>query len=82
MRKYTNQQLSSAEIIAELVELAREVAAEADRGKTFDPPLTSWTRAFWPRLRGSWCRSCAAIKLVMEQMESMAPRYAEERNGA
>lgn len=23
-----------------------------------------------------------AIKLVMEQMESMAPRYAEERNGA
>ena len=24
----------------------------------------------------------AAIKLVMEQMESMAPRYAEERSGA
>ena len=26
--KYTNQQLTSAEVIAELVELAREVAAE------------------------------------------------------
>lgn len=135
MRKYTNQQLTSAEIIAELVELAREVAAEADRGKTFDPPLgydelaffdavadnesavevqgkgvlaeiarqlvkimrrdvrTDWTvrEDVRAKLRSSIKRLLvtngyppdkqpAAIKLVMEQMESMAPRYAEERS--
>lgn len=137
MRKYTNQQLSSAEIIAELVELAREVAAEADRGKTFDPPLgtdelaffdavaenessveiqgkgvlaeiarqlvkimrrdvrTDWTvrEDVRAKLRSSIKRLLvtngyppdkqpAAIKLVMEQMEAMAPRYAEERSNA
>lgn len=32
MRKYTNQQLTSAEVIAELVALAKEVAAEGNRG--------------------------------------------------
>lgn len=32
MNKYTNQQLTSAEVIAELIELAKEVAAEAGRG--------------------------------------------------
>ncbi|ALO65797.1 DEAD/DEAH box helicase [Arthrobacter alpinus] len=137
MRKYTNQQLSSAEIIAELVELAREVAAEADRGKTFDPPLGSDELAYYDAVsenesavdvmgkgvlaeiarqlvqimrrdvRTDWTvredvraklrssikrllvlngyppdKQPAAIKLVMEQMESMAPRYAEERSGA
>ena len=39
MNKYTNQQLSSAEVIAELVELAKEALAEAERGKRFSPPL-------------------------------------------
>jgi len=39
MNRYTNQQLTSAEVIAELVELAREVAAEAGRGERFSPPL-------------------------------------------
>jgi type I restriction enzyme R subunit len=32
MRKYTNQQLTSAEVIAELVDMAKEVAAERNRG--------------------------------------------------
>lgn len=32
MNRYTNQQLSSAQIIAELVELAKLISAEADRG--------------------------------------------------
>jgi len=130
MTKYTNQQLTSAEVIAALVELAKEVATEADRGKRFTPPLsedelslydavaenesaveiqgfgvladiarelvaimrrdvrTDWTvrddvRA---KLRSSIKRLLvkykyppdkqpAAIKLVMEQMESMAPRF-------
>ena len=134
MNRYTNQQLTSAEVIAELVELAREVAAEAGRGERFSPPpgvdelaffdavaqnesavaeqgegvladiarelvsvmrrdvRTDWTvrddvRA---KLRSSIKRLLvkhgyppdkqpAAIKLVLEQMESMAPRYAADR---
>ncbi len=39
MRKYTNQQLTSAEVIAELIELAKDVVAESSRGARFDPPL-------------------------------------------
>ena len=34
MRKYTNQQLTSAEIIAELIAFAKDVVAEASRGAT------------------------------------------------
>lgn len=41
MNKYTNQQLTSAEVIAELIDMAREVAAEASRGARFSPPLNS-----------------------------------------
>jgi type I restriction enzyme R subunit len=131
MNRYTNQQLTSAEVIAELIELAKEVAAEATRGEQFTPPLnfdelafydavaanesavdvqgddvlaqiarelvavmrrdikTDWTvrddvRA---KLRSSIKRLLVkykyppdqqpgAITLVMEQMESMAPRMA------
>lgn len=40
MRRYTNQQITAAEVIAELIDMAKEVAAEADRGATFTPPLT------------------------------------------
>ncbi|MEV4056770.1 type I restriction endonuclease subunit R [Amycolatopsis sp. NPDC049688] len=47
MRRYTNQQLTSAEVIAELIELAKEVAAEADRGKHFSPPLGTDELAFY-----------------------------------
>jgi type I restriction enzyme R subunit len=134
MKKYTNQQLTSAEVIAELVELAREVAAEANRGSHFAPPLNSDELAFYDavasnesavevqgegvladiarelvavmrrdvrtdwtvrddvraKLRSSIKRLLVrfdyppdkqheAIKLVMEQMESMAPRFAEAR---
>ena len=135
MIKYTNQQLTSAEVIAELVELAREVAAESDRGARFTPPITTDELAFYDavaqnesavdvmgegvlaqiardlvavmqrdirtdwtvrddvraKLRSSIKRLLAkhgyppdaqpaAIKLVMEQMESMAPRYAQRRH--
>lgn len=47
MNKYTNQQLTSAEVIAELVELAKEVAAEANRGQQFTPPLDEDELAFY-----------------------------------
>lgn len=134
MKKYTNQQLTSAEVIAELVELAREVAAEANRGAHFTPPLNSDELAFYDAvasnesavevqgegvladiarelvsvmrrdIRTDWTvrddvraklrssikrllvrfgyppdKQPEAIKLVMEQMESMAPRFAEAR---
>lgn len=39
MAKYTNQQLTAAEVIAELVAMARDVMAEAGRGQQFEPAL-------------------------------------------
>lgn len=133
MRKYTNQQLTSAEVIAELIELAKEVAAEGNRGARFTPPLNSDELAFYDAVaqnesavevqgegvlaeiarqlvqvmrrdvRTDWTvredvraklrtsikrllvkngyppdKQPGAIKLVMEQMETMAGRYAHE----
>ncbi|MFT4088942.1 MAG: DUF3387 domain-containing protein, partial [Gordonia sp. (in: high G+C Gram-positive bacteria)] len=40
MVNYTNQQLTAAEFLAALAEMAEDVAAEADRGKSYDPPLS------------------------------------------
>ncbi len=131
MRKYTNQQLTSAEVIAELIEMAQEIAAERDRGKRFSPPLAEDELAFYDAvsqnesavelmgdevlaqiarellavmrrdIKTDWTvrddvraklrssikrllvlrkyppdRQPEAIKLVIEQMESMALRYA------
>ncbi|KGM13573.1 type I restriction endonuclease subunit R [Cellulomonas bogoriensis] len=131
MAKYTNQQLTAAEVVAAMIELAHEVAHEADRGARFSPPLDEDELAFYDavasnesavevqgegvladiarelvgimrrdvktdwtvrddvkaKLRSSIKRLLvkydyppdkqpAAIGLVMEQMESMAPRYA------
>ncbi|MDO5512698.1 type I restriction endonuclease subunit R [Corynebacterium sp.] len=133
MARYTNQQLTAAEVIAELVELAKEVRAEADRGKRFEPPLETYELAFYDvvalnesaidvlgddilaeisrsivatmrrdirtdwtvredvkaKLRASVKRTLRkygyppdqqpeAIQRVMQQMETLAPRYAEE----
>ncbi len=47
MNRYTNQQLTSAEVIAELIEFAKEVAAEGNRGARFTPPLNSDELAFY-----------------------------------
>lgn len=47
MMRYTNQQLTSAEVIAELIELAKEVAFEAHRGQNFTPPLNDDELAFY-----------------------------------
>ncbi|MFD0997568.1 type I restriction endonuclease subunit R [Pseudoclavibacter chungangensis] len=134
MNRYTNQQLTSAEIIAELVELAKEVAAESSRGSHFTPPLSTDELAFYDavatnqsaldmqgkdvlaqiarelvavmrrdvrtdwtirddvraKLRASIKRLLVkykyppdkqpeAIMQVMDQMESLAPRFANER---
>lgn len=51
MRRYTDPQLTSAEVIAELIEMAKEVAAEGNRGKLFSRryPRTNWHFAMrWP----------------------------------
>jgi type I restriction enzyme R subunit len=134
MNRYTNQQLTSAEVIAALVEMAREVAAEGNRGAHFSPPLNEDELAFYDAVaqnesavklqgedvlaqiardlvsvmrrdvRTDWTvrddvraklrtsikrllvthgyppdKQPGAIKLVMEQMEAMAPRYAGPR---
>ncbi|NJC62929.1 type I restriction endonuclease subunit R [Planosporangium flavigriseum] len=47
MRRYTNQHLTSAEIIAELVKMAKEVSADANRGQRFSPALTEDELAFY-----------------------------------
>ena len=47
MNKYTNQQLTSAQVISELIELAREAAKERDRGATFTPRLNEDELAFY-----------------------------------
>ncbi|HEY7223719.1 MAG TPA: type I restriction endonuclease subunit R [Micromonosporaceae bacterium] len=47
MRRYTNQHLTSAEIIAELAELAKEVSADSRRGTQFSPPLNDDELAFY-----------------------------------
>jgi type I restriction enzyme, R subunit len=47
MRQYTNQNLTAAQIIAELVALAKEVSADANRGDAFSPPLNSDELAFY-----------------------------------
>lgn len=50
MLRYTNQQLTSAEVIHELAELAKNISAENARGETFDPPLDHAELAFYDAL--------------------------------
>ncbi|MFY1696722.1 type I restriction endonuclease subunit R [Solwaraspora sp. WMMA2101] len=47
MNRYMRQQLTSAQLIVELVELAKEVSADARRGQRFDPPLNHAELAFY-----------------------------------
>lgn len=47
MRKYTNQHLTAARVIAELVAMAEEFSADADRGAQFNPALTTAELAFY-----------------------------------
>lgn len=41
MTRYTNQQLTAAEVIAELVKLSKEVVEESKRGEKFTPALSN-----------------------------------------
>ncbi|MGW5572360.1 type I restriction endonuclease subunit R [Nocardia thailandica] len=58
MNKYTNQQLTAAEVIAELIALAREAAAERDRGKAFTPRLDEDELAFYDAV----CENVSAVE--------------------
>ena len=132
MTRYMNSQLTSAEVIAELVAMAKQISEESKRGAKFSPPLDDDQLAFYDAVasnesavleqgddvlaqiarelvaimrrdvRTDWTvredvraklrssikrllvrykyppdKQPGAIKLVMEQMEQLAPRYAE-----
>jgi type I restriction enzyme R subunit len=47
MRGYVNQHLTSAQIIEELVAMAKDVAADAGRGGQFSPALSEAELAFY-----------------------------------
>lgn len=53
MNRYTNQQLTSAEVIAELIELSKEIVAENKRGESFTPPLSKDELAFYDVMAAS-----------------------------
>lgn len=132
MNRYANEQLTAAQVIAELIEMAKEIRAEAARGARFTPPLDDDQLAFYDAVsqnesavleqgedvlaqiardlvavmrrdvRTDWTvrddvraklrssikrllvrhgyppdKQPAAIKLVIEQMEQLAPHYVE-----
>ena len=47
MNRYTNQLLTSAQIIAELVAMAQDIAQDGNRGRQFDPELDDKELAFF-----------------------------------
>jgi len=71
MNRYTNQQLTSAEVIAELIELANEVKQEGNRGKGFEPPLSSDELAFFDAVAEN-------ESAVTEQGEDILAQIARE----
>ncbi|MGA4670612.1 type I restriction endonuclease subunit R [Propionibacteriaceae bacterium Y1923] len=71
MLRYTNQQLTAAEVIHELWEMAQEVSQEAHRGEQFDPPLSHDELAFYDAVSQN-------DSALMEQGEDMLARIARE----
>ncbi len=53
MIKYTNQSLTAAQVIAEMVAMAREVSADGRRGEQFSPNLTPDELAFYDAVAGN-----------------------------
>ena len=74
MNRYTNSQLTAAEVIAELVTLAREVAEESKRGAKFDPPLDDDQLAFFDAVASN-------ESAVREQGEDVLAQIARELVG-
>ena len=78
MTRYTNQQLTSAEVIAELIEMAREVAAESDRGRHFVPPLSEDELAFYDAVSTNE----SAVELQGEDVLARSPANSSRSCGA
>jgi type I restriction enzyme R subunit len=70
MRKYTNQQLTSAEVIAELIAMAKDVAAEGNRGQDFTPPLSHDELAFYDAVSDN----ASAVKVQGEDVLAQIAR--------
>ncbi|WP_075891865.1 type I restriction endonuclease subunit R [Actinomyces provencensis] len=68
MNRYTNQQLTVAEVMHELGNLAEDVAAEADRGQRFDPPLSHDELAFYDAVSQNESASLAFGEGVLAQI--------------
>ncbi len=51
MVQYTNQNLTAAQVIAELVAMAKQVSEDARRGESFAPPLNPDELAFYDAVR-------------------------------
>jgi type I restriction enzyme R subunit len=84
MVRYMRQQLTSAEIIAKLVEMAKEVANDARRGDQFDPPLNWRELAFYDAVAdhgtarsvmGDDVLSGIARELVAEVQKQLKPDW-------
>lgn len=84
MVKYMRQQLTSAEIIAKLVEMAKEIANDAKRGDQFDPRLSNDELAFYDavadlgsarELMGDGVLSGIARDLVVQIRKNLKPDW-------
>ncbi|MGA4507258.1 type I restriction endonuclease subunit R [Propionibacteriaceae bacterium G1746] len=74
MLRYTNQQLTAAEVIHELWSMAQEVAGEADRGERFTPPLSHDELAFYDAVSQN-------DSAVLQQGEDVLAEIARELVG-
>jgi type I restriction enzyme R subunit len=84
MTRYTRQQYTSAELIAKLVEMAKEVVEDARRGEKFDPPLNWRELAFYDavadhgtaqELMGDEVLASIARDLVAEVQKKLKPDW-------
>ncbi|MGW0731637.1 type I restriction enzyme endonuclease domain-containing protein [Streptomyces sp. NPDC002851] len=84
MARYMRQQLTSAEIIAQLVEMAKEIASDAQSGERFSPPLSNDELAFYDavadlgsarELMGDEILSGIARDLVVQVRKNLKPDW-------
>ncbi|MEV7810297.1 type I restriction endonuclease subunit R [Streptomyces flaveolus] len=84
MVRYMRQQYTSAELIAKLVEMAKEVVEDARRGEKFDPPLNWRELAFYDavadhgtarELMGDEVLAGIARELVAEVRKKLKPDW-------
>ncbi len=84
MTRYMRQQYTSAELIAKLVEMAKEVVDDAKRGEKFDPPLNWRELAFYDavadhgtaqQLMGDEVLAAIARDLVAEVQKKLKPDW-------